>query len=100
MYYVWCVGGCYQNTNNKSYHVGGLSPASVSNQCFFEAENVGGKEMVETKKLHLYFFPRIFQPFSILDIRRISDFKTEPYILFLGTVYLLCMEARGIHSQL
>lgn len=56
--------------------------------------------MVETKKLHLYFFPTIFQPFSILDIRRISDFKTEPYILFLGTVYLLCMEARGIHSQL
>lgn len=56
--------------------------------------------MVETKKLHLYFFPRIFQPFSILDIRRISDFKTEPYILFLGTVYLLCMKARGIHSQL
>lgn len=56
--------------------------------------------MDQTKKLYLYFFPGIFQPFSILDIRRISVYETELYIQFLGTVYHLCMKARGVHSQL
>lgn len=51
--------------------------------------------MVRTKKLYLYFFPGIFQPFSILVIRRTSNYKTELYLQFLGTVYHLCMKARG-----
>jgi len=56
--------------------------------------------MVQTKKPLFYFFPGIFQPFSILDIRRISNYKTELDLQFLGTVYHLCMKARGVHSQL
>lgn len=46
IYCDWCVGGCYQNTNNKRYNSGGLGSAAVGNRCCFESENVGRKEMV------------------------------------------------------
>lgn len=49
--YCVCVGGYYQNINNKRYHNGGVSPAAVSTQYFFKIEDVGGKEMVQRSQI-------------------------------------------------